>query len=94
MRRFRISAANIGTEPVLPGTHRLVADIDPTFMKKVLDLSQRQRKAHVHHHCKPDDLGRRLEVAKWIGHAVTLRPHRRRLKSSSSDTASPQHPES
>jgi hypothetical protein len=28
------------TESVLPGTHRLVADIDPSFMKQVLDLPQ------------------------------------------------------
>tara|TARA_E500000331_G_scaffold241837_1_gene232204 strand:- start:540 stop:701 length:162 start_codon:yes stop_codon:yes gene_type:complete len=28
-------------EPVPPGSHRLVADFDASFMKKTLDLAQR-----------------------------------------------------
>jgi len=41
-------------------------------MKKVLDLPRRQRKPHLHHHRKPDDLGRRLGIAEWIGQAARV----------------------
>jgi len=76
-----------GTEPVPQGTHRLVTDVDPAFMKKVLELPQRQRKVDVHHHCKPDDLGRRLEVAEWIGHALKGKAAPTHAQARFSDTA-------
>ena len=44
-------------EPVRPKSHRLVAYIDPSFMKQIFDSAQRQWKAHIHHHDQADDLG-------------------------------------
>ena len=41
-----------GMEP-----HRLMADIDPSFMKQVLDLPQRQGEADIHHHRQAENLG-------------------------------------
>ena len=75
------------TEPVPLGTQRLVTDIDLAFAKKVFHLLQRKRKTHGHHHRKADDLGRRLEAAEWIGHAVRRRPRQHRPEPNSSDTA-------
>jgi hypothetical protein len=45
------------TEPVLPETHRLTADIDTALKQQVLNLTERQRVADVHHHRQADDLG-------------------------------------
>lgn len=62
-----------GTEPVPPGSRRLVADIDPAFLKQILNLTQRQRKSDIHHHRQADHLGRGLEVPEGISHPRTLR---------------------
>ena len=45
------------TEPVPPEPYRLVADIDASFMKKILDLPQRQRIPDPDHHRQADNLG-------------------------------------
>ena len=45
------------TKPIPPEPHRLMADIDPSFMKQVLDLPQRQGEADIHHHRQADNLG-------------------------------------
>ena len=45
------------TEPIPPEPHRLMADIDPSFMKQVLDLPQRQGKTDINHHGKANNLG-------------------------------------
>ena len=45
-------------EPVLSEPHCFVADIESFFRKKIFDITQAQRKADVHHHHKPNDLGR------------------------------------
>ena len=47
-------------EPIDPEPHAFVADIDPTLMKKIFDVSERQRKSDIHHHAKLDDLRRSL----------------------------------
>jgi len=63
-------------EPVPPMPHRLVADVDPVLGQQILNVPQAQRKPHVHHHNQPDDLGRRVEIAKravWLprsGHCM------------------------
>lgn len=44
------------SELVPPHPDRLVADIDPALEQQVLDVSQRQRETHVHHHYQPDHL--------------------------------------
>lgn len=43
-----------------------MAEVDPTFEQQVFDISQRQRKPHIHHHDQADDLGRGVEIAKGI----------------------------
>ena len=74
-------------EPVPPEPHRLVADIDAAFEKKILDLTERQRIADIHHHCKADDLGGTVEIAERISHPRRLRNAPTRLKPIWSDTA-------
>ncbi len=74
-------------EPIPPEPHGLVANIDPSFMKQVLDLPQRQRKSNTHHHGQADDLGRGLEIAEWVAHPRRLRDELYRLKPVSSDNA-------
>ena len=44
-------------EPVPPEPHRLVADVDSALEQQVFDIAQRQWKANIHHHDKPDDFG-------------------------------------
>lgn len=48
-------------------------DIDPTLMEQVFHIPQRKRISDVHHHRQTDDLGGRLEVAKYAGGAHTDR---------------------
>ena len=64
-----------------------MADIDPAFMKQVLDLSQRQREPDIHHHRQADHLGRCLEVSEGIPHPRTLRDALLVLRQFYSDTA-------
>jgi hypothetical protein len=54
----RISAANIG--PKRFHQNRTVSWLIsiPLLTEKILDISERQRKANVHHHRQADDLGR------------------------------------
>ena len=56
----------VGAETIDPEADAFVANIDPTFVKQVFHISQRQRKSDVHHHTKLDDLGRGLEVAERV----------------------------
>jgi hypothetical protein len=44
-------------EPVPPHPHGLVADVDAALEQQVLDVPQRQRETHVHHHDQADHLG-------------------------------------
>ena len=68
-------------EPVPPKPHRLVADIDATFMQQILDVAKGKWKPNVHHYRSADDLGGRLEVAKRgaFCHGRTLNPRPARL---------------
>jgi hypothetical protein len=52
------------TESVPPEPHGLVADLDAAFVQQILDIAQRQREPHIHHHRQADDLGRGFEVPK------------------------------
>jgi len=45
------------SEPIPPKPHGLVANVDTTLIKQVLDLPQRQGKADIHHHRQTDYLG-------------------------------------
>jgi hypothetical protein len=75
------------TKPVPPGTYRLVADINPTFMEHVLDLPQRQGEADIHHHSKADNFGRCLEISEWVFHPTTPGSAPRQDRQFSSDKA-------
>ncbi|MFT5774827.1 PadR family transcriptional regulator [Hyphomonas sp.] len=43
-----------------------MTDIDTAFVKKVFDISKRERKPNVHHYAKLDDLGRGFEIAERV----------------------------
>jgi hypothetical protein len=45
------------SDPVAPLPSRLVADIDAPLEPEILDLSQRQRIADIHHHREADHPG-------------------------------------
>src|SRR6056297_471711 len=74
-------------KPVPPEPNRLVTDLDTTLVQQILDVSERQREADVHHDRQADDLGRRLEVLEGVafGHLGTLAGAMPGLKPSSSD---------
>jgi len=44
-----------------------MADVDPALEQQVLEVPERQRVLHVHHHHEADHLGRGVEVAEWAG---------------------------
>jgi hypothetical protein len=70
------SFADLGREhrakPVPPEPNRLVADVDPALSEQILDVTQRQRVSHIHHHDQTDDLWRAVEIAKRVGHGACL----------------------
>ncbi len=75
------------TESVPPVPNRLVADIDAPLEQEILDLSQRQRIADIHHHREADHLRRAVEITEGILHCRRLRNLTRRLKPIYSDNA-------
>jgi hypothetical protein len=75
-------AKTVPSEP-----YRLVADIDASFIKKILDLPQRQRIPDIHHHRQADNLGRRFKITKWVSHPQRLRAATVSLKPFCSDIA-------
>ena len=75
------------TEPVPPKPYRLVADVDAPLEQNILDLSQRQRIADIHHHREPDHLGRAVEITEGIAHRPRLGMSPARLKPIYSDDA-------
>jgi Oxidoreductase molybdopterin binding domain len=71
-RRFRISAANFGPNRFHPELDGLVADVDAALGQQILDVAQRQRVSHVHHHDQTDNLWRAVEISERIAHALRL----------------------
>ena len=71
-RRLRISAANIG--PNRFHQNRTVSWLMsiPRSAKQILDVAQRQRVSHVHHHDQTDDLWRAVEISERIAHGLKL----------------------
>jgi len=61
----------------------------PPLEQNILDLSQRQWIAEVHHHHEADYLGRAVEITEGIAHRRRLRILARRLKPIYSDNAVP-----
>ena len=90
---FHTFASDLGgkhrAEPVPSEPHRLVADVDATFVEQVLDLAERQGEPDVHHDRQADDLGSDLEIAEGAGagHARRLGGRPAPLKRSPSDRA-------
>ena len=54
-------------KPVRPVPHRLMAQVDPALEQEALDVAQRQRKPHVHHHHEGDYPWPGVEVAERTG---------------------------
>ena len=87
-RRFGSRRRTLG-QTVPPEPDRLVADVDPALGQQILDVAQRQRLSHVHHHDQTDDLRRAVELqtvahgqgihgqrVAWVWSAVPSRRHR------------------
>ena len=66
-RVFDLMLAKTGSiRPVPPEPHGLVADVDPALGQQILDIAQRQRISHVHHHNQTDDLWRAVDISERI----------------------------
>ncbi|WP_444967966.1 hypothetical protein [Roseovarius pacificus] len=67
-----------------------MTDVYTAFVEQILDVAQRQRKSHIHHHCQADDLGAGFEVFEWVAffHGGRVGRQVTSLKSGCSDTAS------
>jgi hypothetical protein len=50
-----------------PEPNSLMTDVDAMLEKQILDIPQRQREPHVHHHNQTNDLGRKVEISERIG---------------------------
>src|SRR5208337_1089826 len=59
-------------EPVPPKPDRLVADVDPALDQEILDVAQRQRVLHVHHHDQTDHFWRAVEISERVAHGLKL----------------------
>src|SRR5271157_365468 len=59
-------------KPVPPKPNRLMADVDPALGQEILDVAQRQRVLHVHHHDQTDDLRRAVEISERVAHNLML----------------------
>ena len=64
-----------------------MADVDAAFEQDVLDLTQRQRIANVHHDRNADHLGGTIEAAEQVSHPRRVWITTHRLKSDCSDNA-------
>ena len=49
-----------------------MSDVDPPLGQEILDVAQRQRVSHVHHHDQTDDLRRAVEISERIAHDPSL----------------------
>jgi CRISPR/Cas system-associated endonuclease Cas1 len=59
-------------KPVPPEPYGLVADVDSALGQKILDVAQRQRVSHVHHHDQTDDLWRAIAISEHSEQKVSL----------------------
>ena len=55
------------TKTVPPISHRLMAHVDPAFVKQILNIAQRERKPDVQHQRRTDNFGRGFEIAEGVG---------------------------
>src|SRR5271163_1037547 len=62
-------------KPVPPETDGFVANVDPALGQEILDVAQRQRVSHIHHHDQTDDLRRAVEISERVAHGpIVPRP--------------------
>src|SRR5208282_2485982 len=59
-------------KPVQPILDCLMGDVDPTLGQEILDVAQRQRVPHVHHHDQTDHFRRAVEISKRVAHGPNL----------------------
>jgi len=59
-------------ESVPPKPDRLMADVDPALGQEILDVAQRQRVLHVHHHDQADHFWRAVEISERVAHGLKL----------------------
>src|SRR5208337_110736 len=59
-------------EPVPPKPDRLMADVDPALGQEILDVAQRKRVLHVHHHDQTDHFWRAVEISERVTHGLKL----------------------
>src|SRR5260370_41671634 len=68
--------SDLGSEhrakPVPPKPDRLMANVDPALSQEVLDVAQRQRVFHVHHHDQTDHFWRAVEISERVAHGLRL----------------------
>ena len=53
-------------KPVPAKPDRLMADVDPALGQEILDVAQRQRVFHVHHHDQTDYFWRAVEISERV----------------------------
>src|SRR5208337_702687 len=59
-------------KPVPPKSDSLMADVDPALGQQILDVAQRQRVSHVHHHDQTDHFWRAVEISERVAHGPKL----------------------
>src|SRR5580692_2220967 len=59
-------------KPVPPEPHGLMADVDPALRQEILDIAQRQRVSHIHHHHQTNDFWRAVEIPERVAHGSKL----------------------
>ena len=71
-RLLRISAANIGPNRFHQNRMVSSADVDPALRQEILDVAQRQRVSHIHHHHQTNDFWRAVEIPERVAHGSKL----------------------
>ena len=64
-------ACELRAKPMPPAPNGFITNIYAPFMKEVFHVSQWERKSHLQHDCKLNDLGAGFKIAKGyrIGHS-------------------------
>jgi hypothetical protein len=61
-----------GAKSVPPKSDGLATDVDSLFGQEVLNVAQRQRVSHVHHHDQTHHFWRTVEISEWVAHGQKL----------------------
>src|SRR5450432_4557359 len=60
------------TKSIPPKPDRLVAYVDPALSQEILDVAQRQRVLHIHHHNQTDHFRRTVKISERVAHGPSL----------------------